>query len=80
MLEFEPYTAEQLQKILEDTAEQAFKPGAVDNEVIEAIADEIADSTGDCRQAFKRLLQAGRQAMQHGAREVTQRDLAKVDG
>ena len=79
MLEFEPYTAEQLQKILQKTAEQAFKPGAVDNEVIEAIAEDVADKRGDCRQAFEQLLQAGRRAMRQGGREVTEQDLAEVD-
>jgi cell division control protein 6 len=78
-IEFEPYTADQLQQILEKAVEQAFKPGSVDNEVIETIAEEVADNSGDCRQALEQLLQAGRRAMQHGAREVTQRDLAKED-
>lgn len=79
-VEFEPYTADQLQEILQSAAEQAFKPGAVDNEVLRTIAEEVADNSGDCRQAFEQLLQAGRRAMQHGAREITEQDLTKVDG
>lgn len=79
IIEFEPYTADQLQQILQKAVEQAFKPGTVDTEVIEAIAERVADDGGDCRQALEQLLQAGRRAMQHGAREVTERDLTHSD-
>jgi len=74
------YTTNQLQAILQNTAEQAFKPGAVTDNLIEAIADEAAENRGDCREAFNRLLQAGQHAVQNNAREVTQQDLVKVDG
>jgi len=80
ILKFEPYTTNQLQAILQNTAEQAFKPGAVTDNLIEAIADEAAENRGDCREAFNRLLQAGQHAVQNNAREVTQQDLVKVDG
>ncbi|MFC4550223.1 MULTISPECIES: Cdc6/Cdc18 family protein [Halorussus] len=78
-IEFEPYTAGQLEEILQDVVEQAFKSGTVNSEVIEAIAEQVADNTGDCRQAFEQLLQAGRRATQNGARKITEQDLAKVD-
>ena len=78
-IEFEPYTSDQLQGILQDTVEQAFKPGTVDDKVIESIAEAVAETSGDCRQAFEQLLQAGRKAMRQGAREVTERDLTKAD-
>jgi len=44
ILKFEPYTTNQLQAILQNTAEQAFKPGAVTDNLIEAIADEAAEN------------------------------------
>ncbi|WP_254762243.1 Cdc6/Cdc18 family protein [Natrinema marinum] len=78
-IEFEPYTATQLEKILQDAVEQTFKPGTVSNEVIETIAEQVADNTGDCRQAFEQLLQAGHRAMRQGTREVTEQDLTEVD-
>ncbi|WP_132056694.1 Cdc6/Cdc18 family protein [Halorussus amylolyticus] len=78
-IEFEPYTADQLQQILEKAVEQAFKPGTVDSDVVEAIAEQVAETSGDCREALEQLLQAGRRAMRHGVREVTERDLANGD-
>jgi len=79
-LKFKPYNEDQLKEILKDRSEQAFKPGAVSEEVIEIIADQVAESGGDCRQAFDSLLQAGRTATQQGSREIRKRDLTKIDG
>lgn len=70
-VEFDPYTAEELRTILKARVEQAFRPGAVHPDVLELIAEDVAETGGDCRDAFERLLQAGRRAMQEGAREVT---------
>ena len=61
-LEFQPYTAPQLQKILEKRVNQAFKPGTVPQEVIEEIAEQVAENSGDCRKALQILLDAGREA------------------
>jgi len=80
VVEFQPYSADELQSILEAYVEQAFVPGAVSDEVLESIAQTTASAGGDCRQAFKRLLHAGRQAMQEGSREVTQQYLSDIDG
>lgn len=79
-VEFDPYTAAELLEILKARVEQAFRPGAVQPEVLELIADEVAEEGGDCREAFERLLQAGRRATQEGVREVTPQFLAEVDG
>ncbi|SDQ39976.1 Cdc6/Cdc18 family protein [Natronobacterium texcoconense] len=79
-VEFKPYTAEELLAILKDRVEQAFRPGAVQPEVLELVADSVADNGGDCRDAFERLLQAGRRATREGAREVTPQFLEEIDG
>lgn len=70
-LEFHSYDAPQLQKILKKRVEQAFKPGTVPNEVLEEIAETVADNSGDCREALEKLLRAGRKADQEGVSEVS---------
>jgi cell division control protein 6 len=42
--------------------EKAFRPGAVLSEVIEQIAEHVAEKSGDCRKALQKLLEAGRKA------------------
>jgi len=79
-IEFDPYTREQLEEILSAVVEQAFQPGSVDSDVIEAISETVAENSGDCRQAFNRLLQASRRAMHRGGHKVKTRDLAPPDG
>lgn len=70
-LEFRPYTADELVDILEQRVDQAFRPESVESEVIEDIAEHVAEQSGDCRQALNLLLQAGRHAEQTGADAVT---------
>jgi len=70
-LEFKPYSAPQLQEILNDRVEQAFRPGSVPDEVIEEISQRVAETSGDCRQALEVLLRAGRKADQEDSTEVT---------
>lgn len=70
-LEFQSYTTEELREILSDRVEKAFEPGAVQSEVIEIVAEEVAEAGGDCRDAFERLRQAGRRASQENAHEIT---------
>lgn len=74
-LEFKPYRIDQLKQILEKRAELAFKPGKVQNEVIEEIAQIVSESGGDCRQALNHLLRAGRKAERRGDRKVLIRHL-----
>jgi cell division control protein 6 len=70
-LQFKPYSVTPLKQILEDRVEQAFKPGAVTDEAVEKIARQVAESSGDCRQALEKLLRTGRKAEQEGKKEIT---------
>lgn len=78
-IKFQPYTSEELRKILNDRIKKAFEPGTVQPEVIETIADEVAESDGDCRDAIERLRQAGRKASQEGVSELTSQILKKIE-
>ena len=50
--------------------EQAFKAGTVPDNVIEGIAEQVADNSGDCREAVEILLRAGRKADQNSEPEL----------
>jgi cell division control protein 6 len=69
-VQFNPYTAPQLEEILEKRVEQAFRPGSVSDEVIQEVAEYVAENSGDCREALRLLLRAGREAEAEGRREV----------
>jgi len=69
-LQFKPYSAPQLKEILEKRVEQSFRPGAVPEEIIEEIAEKVAEKNGDCREALKILLRAGRQAEKDQHRKI----------
>lgn len=71
MVEFQPYTASDLIAILESRIDQAFRSGVVSDDAVEFIAERVAEGRGDCREAFRLLLRAGRRADQQGLREVT---------
>ena len=77
-LQFNSYNAPQLQQILEDRVEQAFRPGAVEDNVIEKIAEHVAEKSGDCRQALDLLLRAGRKTESMGETTVDEEVLEKV--
>lgn len=70
-LEFQSYTANQLAEILEKRVEQSFRPGTVADEVINHIAERVAEENGDCRKALELLLRAGRKADQKEESAVT---------
>lgn len=70
-LEFEPYSTEELEAILEDRIEQAFHPGTVPDEIIEKITTTVAGQSGDCRRALEYLLDAGRLADRRNASQIT---------
>jgi len=70
-LQFKPYTTGELEQILEKRVEQAFRPRAVPNEVIEQIAETVAEQSGDCREALEILLRAGRKADREGENQVS---------
>jgi len=69
-LQFNSYNAPQLQQILEKRVEHAIKPGTVPDEVLEKIAETVAEKSGDCREALERLLRAGRKADQNTKCEI----------
>jgi cell division control protein 6 len=77
-LKFPPYTADELGDILEQRVEQAFRPDAVEDDVIATVAEKVATQSGDCRQAFDLLLEAGRTADRSGANRVTMETLDAV--
>jgi len=65
IIEFKPYTSKQLAKILEERAEEAFKPGAVSQEVVNFIAMLAGidgEGNGDARYALELLWRAGKYA------------------
>jgi len=70
-LQFEPYDLERLEEILRSRVEQAFQPGTVPDEVIQCVAEQVADESGDCRKALEMLLKAGRKADREGESEVS---------
>jgi cell division control protein 6 len=77
-LEFQPYNTPQLEEILKDRVQQAFRPGTVPNQVIEKTAETVAEQSGDCRTALNTLLQAGRRAEQHGKSQLDVQMLEEV--
>jgi len=70
-LEFQSYNAAALEEILQDRVDKAFRPGTVPTEVIEEIAEKVAENTGDCRKALSKLLNAGRKADQEGESKLS---------
>ena len=77
-VEFEPYDADQLELILEERAEAAFRTGAVSDEVLSLIARNVAEENGDCRKALNLLLRAGRNADQEGGSSVSQMHIPQI--
>ena len=69
-LGFDPYSESELVDILARRVEQAFRPGAVEDEVVEVIAEEVASDSGDCRKALGRLLSLGRWADRNGMDDI----------
>lgn len=70
-LEFNPYNTAQLKQILEKRVEQAFRPGSVSDKAITEIAEQVAENSGDCREALRLLLRSGRAAERKGKDKVT---------
>ncbi|WP_394326177.1 hypothetical protein [Haloferax massiliensis] len=57
--------------MLQQRVQQAFRPGSVPQELIEEIARNVAETSGDCRQALHTLLQAGRKADRDGNTRIS---------
>lgn len=74
-LEFNSYNTPQLEEILQDRVEKAFRPGAVTDDAIRRIAETVAENSGDCRKALKTLLRAGRKSDREGKSSVSAEDI-----
>jgi len=61
---FQPYTAEQLQKILSQRVEQGFEKGVVEPSAVNLAAAMTSQENGDARYALKLLTKAGEIAEQ----------------
>ena len=68
---FPPYNAIQLQDILKERAEQAFKKNVLDNGVIAKCAAYAAREHGDARRALDLLRVSGELAERQGCKKVT---------
>jgi cell division control protein 6 len=72
---FPPYNALQIQTILKQRAEQAFKQGAVDEGVVEKCAAFAAREHGDARKAVELLRVAGELAERECSSKVLMKHL-----
>ncbi|MDH5688195.1 MAG: hypothetical protein OEZ48_10095, partial [Candidatus Bathyarchaeota archaeon] len=82
VIEFPRYIPEQIKDILLDRVELAFKPGTMDNEVLDFISDVAAKPpiNGDVRVALDLLLYAGNFAENLGFKEVLPDHVRRVYG
>ncbi|MFC6954922.1 hypothetical protein [Halorubellus litoreus] len=71
-LQFSTYDAGELQAILRDRADTAFKPNALDDGVIPYCAALVASESGDARKALDLLYEAGQIARANDADVVTE--------
>jgi cell division control protein 6 len=69
-LHFKPYTKDDILEILKSRAEKALHPGTIEEDVLEGIAESVADEDGDCREALSKLLRAARKAESNGNKRV----------
>jgi cell division control protein 6 len=72
---FEPYTAEQLQKILAQRAEEGFEKGAVDPSAVNLAAAITSQESGDARYALKLIVKAGEMADLAGRAKISDEDV-----
>jgi len=70
-LGIQPYSTTELEDVLQDRIEQAFRPDAVTDTAVAKVAETVAESNGDCRQALGLLLQAGQYAERENRDKVT---------
>ncbi|MBU0532385.1 AAA family ATPase [Candidatus Micrarchaeota archaeon] len=72
---FQPYTAEQLQKILEKRVAEGFEKDVVESSAINLTAAITSQESGDARYALKLLNKAGEMAEQSGKEKVSDKDV-----
>jgi len=75
---FAPYTAQQLQAIIEQRAKMGFKPHSVDESAVNLAAALTASETGDARYALKLLLKAGEIADEREIRKITDKEIEEA--
>jgi len=82
VIEFPNYTGSQVREILEDRVEEAFKPGAVDEDTLELVCDITANPpvNGDIRVALDLLYYSGNLAENQGLNKVQPDHVRKVYG
>ena len=76
---FSPYDANQLRRILEQRAGQAFHDDVLDDNVIPLAAAFAGQSSGSARQALRRLYKAGDIARDQGEHLVTEEHIRLAD-
>ena len=81
-VDFPPYASKQIYDILEARVEEAFRPGAVPEEVLEYVADVTAEPPvyGDVRYALDLLLYAGYLADRQGCSRILPEHVRRVHG
>ncbi len=72
---FQPYTAEQLKKILDQRVKEGFEDDVVDPSAINLAAAITSQESGDARYALKLLNKAGEIAQQESRKKVTDEDV-----
>ncbi|MCD6324558.1 MAG: orc1/cdc6 family replication initiation protein [Desulfurococcales archaeon] len=75
---FSPYDADQLRDILMERASRAFKPGVLEDGVIDYCASIAAREHGDARRALDLLRVAGEIAERENAKKVTVRHVKEA--
>jgi|Deesub1362A_J573_1020465.scaffolds.fasta_scaffold00016_105 cell division control protein 6 len=78
-LVFSPYNARQLEDILRQRAEMAFKPGVLDEFVIPLCAALAAREHGDARKALDLLRVAGEVAERENAEIITEKHVRRAN-
>lgn len=76
---FPPYNAVQIQDILKERAVKAFKPGVLDDGVIQKCAAYAAREHGDARRALELLRVAGELAERKNKEKVSIEDIDEAD-
>ncbi len=82
VIEFPKYTSSQVREILEDRVEEAFRPGAVDEDTLDLICDVTANPpvNGDIRVGLDLLYYSGNLAENQGLDRVHPDHVRKVYG
>jgi len=75
---FSPYTSQQLKAILQERADRAFHPEALDKEIVGVAAAHAGKMGGDARIGIESLWKAGREAERSNSSKIRITDLKKA--